>query len=223
MGFLDRMVSDLVKSSTGFNARPFVRAVGGKNLLLIGGAALAGALAAEKMREGQPPQPAGSVPPPPPPPLPGRGQTQTPLPPLPGTAAPPPPPPPRSEQVAPDDEVPKELVFAIVRTLVAGALADGEMHTEEKTLIESRLGESGLEPEQIQRIQKDMVIPPSPAELGSLVATQEDRELLYRFGALVVAKDGTIDEHEKVWLDRLGDAFGIPPEQRRSFEREVFT
>lgn len=216
MGFLDRMVSDLVKSSTGFNARPFVRAVGGKNLLLIGGAAIAGALATEKMRQGQQGQPAV----PPPPPVPGKAQPPPPpLPPLPGGA----PLPPLPEQTASDDDVPKELVFAIVRTMVAGALADGEMHAEEKALIESRLGESGLAPEQIQRIQKDMVIPPSPAELGALVASQEDRELLYRFGALVVAKDGVIDDHEKAWLDKLGEACGIPPEGRRALEREVFT
>lgn len=220
MGFLDRMVSDLVKSSTGFNARPFVRAVGGKNLLLIGGAAIAGALAAEKMRQSQQGQPAAS----PPPPVPGKAQPPPPpppLPPLPGGA--PLPPLPAQAREASDDEVPKELVFAIVRTMVAGALADGEMHAEEKALIESRLGESGLAPEQIQRIQKDMVIPPSPAELGALVASQEDRELLYRFGALVVAKDGVIDDHEKAWLDKLGEACGIPPEGRRALEREVFT
>lgn len=209
------MVSDLVKSSTGFNARPFVRAVGGKNLLLIGGAALAGALAAEKMRQGQQQGQPGAVPPPPPVP----GRPQPPLPPLPGAAPPLPPLP----QQATDDDVPKELVFAIVRTLVAGALANGEMKPEEKTLIESRLGESGLAPAQIQRIQKDMVIPPSPAELSGLVSVQEDRELLYRFAALVVAKDGAIDVHEKAWLDKLGDAFKIPPEKRRSLESEIFT
>ena len=39
MGFLDNLVSDLVKSSTGINARGFVRMVGGKNILLLGGAA----------------------------------------------------------------------------------------------------------------------------------------------------------------------------------------
>ena len=36
MAFLDNLLSDLIRNSTGFNAKPFVRAVGGKNILLLG-------------------------------------------------------------------------------------------------------------------------------------------------------------------------------------------
>ena len=57
MAFVDRLVSDVIKKSTGYNARSFVRAVGGKNILLLGGVAVAAALAAEKMGS-QPPAPA---------------------------------------------------------------------------------------------------------------------------------------------------------------------
>ncbi len=114
MAFLDRFVSDIIKKSTGFNARSIVRMVGGKNILLLGGAALAAALAADKMGGSEKPtQPA--VPPVPnatPPPLP---------------AAPPPLPP------------PQELLFANVRTMVAASLADGQQHDDEKELINKRL------------------------------------------------------------------------------------
>src|SRR3970040_105857 len=120
MAFLDNLISDLIRNSTGFNAKPFTRAVGGKNILLLGGAAIAGAIAAEKMRQQQP---AAGIPPLPP--LPAAGGVP-PLPPLPAAAP-------------AEPQLPRELVFAIVRTMISGALSDGEMHAEEKKLIEGRL------------------------------------------------------------------------------------
>jgi uncharacterized membrane protein YebE (DUF533 family) len=211
MAFLDNLISDLIRNSTGFNAKPFVRAVGGKNILLLGGAAIAGALAAEKMRAQQQAQGVPPVPVPPLPPLPSAGPTAAvpPLPPLP-TAAP------------AEPELPRDLVFAIVRTMVSGALSDGEMHAEEKKLIEGRLGESGLSSDETKQIHKDLVFPPTPEEIGTMVSTTEDRELLYRFGALVVRSQGGESGPEKAWLDRLGGALGLGPERRAGLESEIF-
>ncbi len=206
MAFLDNLLSDLVRSSTGFNAKPFVRAIGGKNILLLGGAAIAGAIAAEKMRSQQPA--AGAPPVPPLPPLPST-EVVPPLPPLP-TAAP------------AEPQLPRGLVFAIVRTMISGALSDGEMHAEEKKLIEGRLGESGLSPDETKQIHKDLVIPPPPEEIGRMVSTTEDRELLYRFGALVVLSEGGASAPERAWLDRLGAALALSPDRRTTLESEIF-
>lgn len=213
MAFLDRLVSDLIHKSTGFNARPIVRSVGGKNILLLGGAAIAAAVAADKMSKSS--EPAPNAVPPPPPPLP---------PPVPGTKAapPPPPPPPIPETSAAEPELPEPLLFAIVRTMVAGALADGEMQAEEKELIQNRLGESGLSPEHISQVQKDMVIPPGAHELKGLVDEPTDRELLYRCGALVVLADGSASELERAWLEKLGGALDLDTDKRQSIERELF-
>jgi uncharacterized membrane protein YebE (DUF533 family) len=206
MAFLDNLLSDLIRNSTGFNAKPFVRAVGGKNILLLGGAVIAGAIAAEKMRQQQP---ASGLPPVPP------------LPPLPTTEAVPPLPP-LPAAVPAEPQLPRALVFAIVRTMVSGALSDGEIHAEEKKLIEGRLGESGLSPDETKQIHKDLVFPPAPEELGRMVSTTEDRELLYRFGALVVRSEGGASALETAWLDRLAAALGIAPERRTSLEAEIF-
>lgn len=211
MAFLDRLVSDLIRSSTGFNARPIVRSIGGKNILLLGGAAIAGAIAADKMRSKSGPS-RGAAPPPPPPPVPGT-EVQ---------ATPPPPPPPIPEASTAEPELPEPLLFAIVRTMVAGALADGEMHTEEKKLIESRLGESNLAAEHVRQVQKDMVIPPPPAELAGLVSEASDRELLYRCGALVVLADGEASALERAWLTKLGGALGLDEARRSAVEGELF-
>jgi uncharacterized membrane protein YebE (DUF533 family) len=205
MAFLDNLISDLIRNSTGFNAKPFVRAVGGKNILLLGGAAIAGAIAAEKMRQ----QPAPGAPPLPP------------LPPLPSTAAVPPLPPLPTAAPA-EPQPPPALVFAIVRTMVSAALSDGEIHAEEKKLIEGRLGESGLSIDQTKQIHKDLVFPPTPEEIGTMVSTTEDRELLYRFGVLVVRSQGGASAPETAWLDKLGNALGLAPDRRAALVSEIF-
>jgi uncharacterized membrane protein YebE (DUF533 family) len=197
MAFLDNLVSDLIRKSTGFNAKPFVRKVGGTNILLLGGAAIAGALAVEKMRQ---PSAAPGVPP-----------------------LPPPLPPPPIPQDEAKEALPKELLFAIVRTMVAGALADGEIHAEEKKLIEGRLGESGLSQGEVSQIHKDLVIPPSPAAILQSVPVAEDKELLYRFGYLVVRADSDASERERAWLDALASAACLSEERRKSIESETFS
>ena len=217
MAFLDRIVSDVIKKSTGFNARPFVRAVGGKNLLLLGGAAVAGALAVDKMRSSDPKQqPSGGATPPLPPPsgeLPPLPPQE--LPPLPGAG-------PQAAPTTQSEEPPRELVYAIVRTMVAAALADGEVHDDEKKLIEKRLGESGLSAEQIGQIRKDLVIPASPETLAGLTSTAEDKEMLLRFASLVVLSDDAVTDPEKVWLDKFSDALAIDEERARSIQTEIF-
>ena len=235
MGFLDRIVADVIKQSTGVNARGFVRSVGGKNMLLLGGAAVASALAYDKYAKGQ--QAPGQAPAagsPPPPPLPGgrvdpapQGQ---PPPPLPGSTAPPPlptstppPPLPGAEAAAPDatEEPPPELVYAIVRTMVAAALSDGEMHAEEKSLIQKHMGESGLSQEQVSQVQKDLVFPATPTELATLVDAG-DKELLYRFGALVVLADDKVTAEEKAWLKSLAEALAIDAARAEAIQSELF-
>ncbi len=220
MGFLDKVVSDLVKSSTGFNARGLVRTVGGKNILLLGGAALAGAFAADKMgsqSQSPPPVPGGSsaAPPPPLPPVPGSSRQE---------AAPPPalPPLPTQNVASSADELPPELLCAVVRTMVAAGLADGHMADEEKELIHKHLGESGLAPAQIAQIHKDLVLPASHKELASLVSSGEDGELLYRFGALVALADQRVSELEKEWLEQLAVTLDISPPRRAEIDREIF-
>jgi hypothetical protein len=53
-------------------------------------------------------------------------------------------------------------------------------------------------------------------------ATAEDRELLYRFGALVVLAGGQCAPAERAWLDRFAAALGLAAERREALEREIF-
>jgi uncharacterized membrane protein YebE (DUF533 family) len=215
MGFLDSLVSDLVKSSTGINARGFVRKVGGKNILLLGGAAVAGALAADHL---------GKKTSPPPPPIPGAETTAPPPPPpVPATGATPPTPPTSGalEQTAPNgaEAIPHDLLSAIVKTMVAAALADGRIADEEKALVEKRLDSA---PALRDGIQNDLRNPPSPEELARNVSNQEDAELLYRFASLVVLADKNVTELEKAWLKQLAEALDISPQRKERLEWEIF-
>ncbi len=209
MAFLDRMVSDLIRKSTGVNARSFVRAVGGKNMILLGGAAIAGALAVDKMRRPATPAAPSARPRPPLPPQ---------LPPVPRTAASNQEPPALPPPIPP----PQELVYAIVRTMVSAALADGEMDSAEKQLLDKRLDESGLSTEQVVQIRKDLVIPAAPVELSGLVVDRDDKETLYRFGALVILADDAVAETEKAWLESLAAALEIDAARRQAIDKDLF-
>jgi uncharacterized membrane protein YebE (DUF533 family) len=228
MGFLDRMVSDLVRRQTGFDARRIVRKVGSKRLLMLGGAALVGGMLASQSgrfaggstataggqtgRNVVPPRSGGGAMPPPGPPA-----GLPPLPPLPpipaGESAP-------VEAEAAD--VPPDLLYAILRTMVAAALADGELHAEEKRLIDERLGESGLSEQRLAQLRRDLVVPSTPAELARSLPPGEDPELLARFAVLVAGADRELVAHERAWLQSLERALGLPAGRSAELEREIF-
>lgn len=244
MRFLENLVSDLIKDSTGINPRRLVRRIGGGKILLAGGAALAGALIAEQMSKrggssgaataGSPPplptstrKAAGPASPPPLPPLPTAAGT-TPSPP---SSAPPQEPPEEPETaVGEEPELPPPVLFAVVRTMAAAALADGELSAEERQAIEGRLGESGLSEEQLRRLHKDLVLPPGERELASMLvelglpgeAAREARETLYRAAALVMRADRQVSDRERAWLSGLAEALELPPERGDELTREVF-
>lgn len=227
MGFLDRLVSDMIGESIGVNPRRLIRMVGGRNLLMMGaGAALAGGVASA-MARGQEPeggklpsqmtgqaQPRGDIPPPPPPPPETRARTVPP---------PPPPPPPPVEPSAEEEvELPPEATYAVVRAMVAAALADGHLGEREKEVIQARLDESGLSEAEKRQIHRDLVLPPTPAEVAALVPAGEARELLYRFAALVVLADGHASDLERGWLERLARASEIDAARVAELEKEIF-
>ena len=282
MGFLDRMVADMVTKSTGFNARGLVRMVGGRRMMVLGGAALAGAMMQDKMQgstilqgtspggstsasgtrqvprssremqarmasaetvplpplpsdiasQAPPPPPAASAEPPPPP-VPEAAAAADQIPPPPpapgapeGTDTVPPPPPSVSsvgdtvplEQPA---ELPNELVFAIMRTMVAASLADGALSGEERKMITDRLDESGLSEEQIGRVQQDLLSPAKPMELAAMVEA-DDRELLFRFATLIALADDEVTERERTWLNQFGKTLELSPGQIEEIETDIY-
>ncbi len=253
MGLFDRMLTDLVVSSTGLNARAtrgMVRRIGTRNLLMMGAAAALGGLAVSKA--GTPPPPPGSAPLPP---LPGAPRTASRTQPLPqssqssqsgGAKTAPAPParvagaePPRplpalpplpplrapaagKAEPADPDELPPEALFPAVRTMVAAALADGELGAEERRLILARLDESDLPEAQVHQVHQDLVVPPAPAELAGMVSDPGARETLYRAAALVVLADRQVSDRERTWLESLAEAFGFDPDTRRRLEDELF-
>lgn len=266
MGFLEKMVMDMVADATGGggNAKTVRKltkmARRNKGLLMLAGGAVAGGLAATaasggtgglssllngqsgsgpspSQMSGQPqttpqpvappvPPPAAPVPPPPvpgavaPPPVPGV------VPPVPGAAPPAPgaPPPIPDAPPVPEaaDDPPPAATLAILRTMVAAAMADGQMAPEERQMITGRLSEAGLSSEQQQQIHQDLALPPQPNEIAGLTPDPEGREMLFRFAVLVLRADQQLSDIEGGWLNRLGDAFGIPGSRRQALVEEVF-
>lgn len=249
MGLVEGLLGDLIGSSTGIDtrkARRMMRKVGMSKLLMLGGAAALGGLAMSKASgsTGMPlaggfggggvsgsrtqvPPTAGS----------GGGPATAPpnLPPLPpvpsvpaaspssGQAVPPPPLPGAAEELEPvEEELPAEAAVPAIRTMVAAALADGELSEEERSMVLGRIGDANLPEEQAKQIRQDLVLPPSPAELAGLAPAQEARETLYRLAALVLKADGKATEAEIAWLGRLAEAFEIDLARKVELEEEVF-
>ena len=249
MGFLNGLVNDMLKESTGYDVRKITRMVGGKNLLMLGaGAALAGGMASGfgqgtndgPSSWGEPPR-AGGGPPTPLPPVPGAptptAQALPPTPAAPQPAAPPPLPPmptatpaapssaaePQSPGAEPEDvSISVNLTYAIVRSMVSAALADGNMDEKEKATILDRLGSSGLDAERVQQVHRDLVIPPSPAELASMTDSFSEREAMYRFAGLILLSDGQVTDLERSWLNRFAVALGFDAERKELLESEIF-
>ena len=223
MGFLSGQESVGVNPRT---LRKLTRLVGGRNLAMLGaGAALGGAaLAGGRGTSGGPsewdaprgpsPMPASTPPPPPP------------------AAVIPPPPPPAAAAIESIDSatsidaleaaVPAELAYAIARTMVAAALADGALDRSELAMVETRLDTSGLAEEQIAQIRRDLVLPPQPAELAALVADADARDAVYRFAGLVILADDDVSDLERAWLDRLASAFDLDAARKAALEADLF-
>lgn len=251
MGLLDRLVGDLLAESVGVSprmTRRLVRSAVGSRVLLAGGAALAGALISEMARGQQVgaaggPQPAWTPPPPPTAAGPAAGWVPPP-PPLTGPApawVPPPPPPggtfaaaaatdgPASETggaavepASSEAELPAPLLFAVVRTMVAAALADGALGAAERARIQQRLAGGELPEAQAAQVRSELLVPAAPDELAATVAGAAEGEVIYRFAALVLNADGGITATEREWLERLGEALALPPERCLALEAELF-
>ncbi len=111
--------------------------------------------------------------------------------------------------------------FAIARTLVAAATADGHLAESERRAVMENLESSNLTPDQKSRVESDLADPPSPESLSLLARTEADREALYRFAAIMVAADGRVENAESAWLDRFSRALGLTDAQVRDLGNEL--
>jgi uncharacterized membrane protein YebE (DUF533 family) len=120
-----------------------------------------------------------------------------------------------------EDDLPPSLRYLLVRTMVAAALADGEMDGREKELIHQQLGDGGLTDEQVAQVRRELVIPAEPEELALDLATADYAEAAYRAAILVIKADEHVIEPEERWLARLGEALALDAGRRQELERDL--
>jgi tellurite resistance protein len=178
-----------------------------------------------------PPPPPGALTPPPPPPSAAGAAAAPPVGPEPGWSPPPPPgalaPPaePARDEPARDEpgdlSLPPALLYAVVRAMVAAALADGELAHAERESIFRHLDSGELSPSEVAQVRRDLVLPPTPAELAKLVPEPDDRDVVYRFAFLTLRADGEIGAHEQAWLEQVGTALAIGADRRAELEAEL--
>ena len=119
------------------------------------------------------------------------------------------------------DAPPVELLYVVVRTMIAAALADGELSDQEKAAIESHLDDSGLTDVQQKQIRRDLVIAPAVGELAGMLPDGEDPEVLLQFAILVLRADHSLEEIELQWLSRLAVALGVEETRAKELVQEL--
>jgi uncharacterized membrane protein YebE (DUF533 family) len=223
MGMLDRLLGDLVAGSTNLPrhvTRGLVRRAGGSKLLLAGGAAIAGALITQHLHSRQAQAAAQPAAPPPPPPSAAElGWSPPPLPPE--LAAPPGGEGGEGERDSGELELPPGLLFPVVRTMVAAALADGELEAAEREAIFVHLESGELAPSEVGQVRRDLVLPATPGELAGMLGDPGYAEVLYRFAYLTLRADGGLEPHEAAWLEQLGEALHIDATDRARLQAEL--
>jgi uncharacterized membrane protein YebE (DUF533 family) len=117
--------------------------------------------------------------------------------------------------------MPQPLLYAIIRTMVAAALADGQLKPAEKQAIHTHLGDSGLGQAEVQQIHQDLVIPPSPEELAAQVPDPQQRPVLYRAALMVIRADKQVAEIETAWLQRFAATLGFDEAYRVELESDL--
>ncbi|MEM1177859.1 MAG: DUF533 domain-containing protein [Acidobacteriota bacterium] len=121
-----------------------------------------------------------------------------------------------------EPELPAELTFAIVRAMVAASLADGRLDEAEKKLVLERIEDSGLPLENKQQVHRDLVLPPSPADIAAMVPEAQGREAIYRMAGVVVLADGEVSDLERGFLDRLARALDFDDAAKAELEAQIF-
>jgi uncharacterized membrane protein YebE (DUF533 family) len=117
--------------------------------------------------------------------------------------------------------MPPSLRLAIVRTMVAAALADGRLSDEERRSIRERLTESGLNDDGIAQVRADLAMPATPEELAASVDDAAAAAAIYRAAWLATRADRTVEGAETAWLDRLATALGFDAVRRDAIDCEL--
>ena len=98
---------------------------------------------------------------------------------------------------------------ALLRTGIAAALADGTCHPDERRQLERLAKAAGLES---TNVATDDIS--EPADLAIRLHDDEGRRAAFDFAVAVCNADGTVNDAERRFLDRLGTELGAAGSRR---------
>lgn len=151
------------------------------------------------------------------PPLPVTATPDNPVPPVPPTPAPTATPPP-----VPGSDADLAFEAVALRTVVASALADGEIAAQERELLKEHLDGSSLPAAERQQIQSEVLAPASPEELARALPPGEDPTSLVALAIAMMRSDGELCSAERQWLESFAAALSLPATSVREIESELF-
>jgi len=101
-------------------------------------------------------------------------------------------------------------------------MADGEIASEERTLLQEHLGQADLSPEQKAQVQGELLTPAAPVELAAAFPAGEDPTPLLALSIVMMRADGELCEVERNWLQALAGGLGVDEDRVRQIEAELF-
>ena len=101
-------------------------------------------------------------------------------------------------------------------------MADGEIASEERTLLQEHLSEADLPAEQKAQVQSELLSPATPADLAAAFPKGEDPTALLALSIVMMRADGELCAVERSWLETLAAGLGVGDDRIRQIEDELF-
>lgn len=103
-------------------------------------------------------------------------------------------------------QVSDDFALALVRAMIAAARADGHIDADERAAIVGRLGENGLEAEELAFLQKELEAPIDFEAIVGAARTPEQKVEIYTASRLAIDPDSRA---ERGYLDQLAGRLGL--------------
>jgi uncharacterized membrane protein YebE (DUF533 family) len=106
-------------------------------------------------------------------------------------------------------------VLLYLRTMVAAAVADGQLDARERRRITEAMVEAGIDPEASRWLEREMAAPADVEELAAAATTPEKAAQVYTAARIVLDPD-TVQERE--FLRLLAEELDLDPNLRRRID-----
>ena len=107
---------------------------------------------------------------------------------------------------------------ALLRAMIAAAMADGQIDAAEKQVIMEKMGSQNFDAEVLDFLRAEIENPPTVAELASLVESDLTAAEMYLAAQVVIDQSNPVEQQ---WLSSLQQSLNLQPELVTEMEIEM--